>query len=153
MTGGAITLATIGLFAASNFRLWAWLAIAFLLSWAVAFAWTARVEHGARVVAENRAHEVMPPGHPVAWMAPLEYQEDAVRQCVAKMRESNTPQFALTDLDVMLAKLQRQRTDPVYEPLSGLSCEDGLAKLVERGELRSLREDPRYGPWEIVKKR
>lgn len=51
VTGVAITLTTIGLFAASNFRLWAWLAIAFLLSWVVAFAWTARNEHQGRLAA------------------------------------------------------------------------------------------------------
>ena len=55
VTGVLVTLATIGLFAASNFRLWAWLAIAFLASWIVAFGWTARAEHQGRLLAESAA--------------------------------------------------------------------------------------------------
>ena len=53
LTGGVVTLATIALFAVSNFRLWAWLAIAFLFSWVVAFALTARAEHQGRTAVES----------------------------------------------------------------------------------------------------
>lgn len=45
VAGVAATLLSLGLFAASNQRLWAWFTFAFLFSWVVVFALTARAEH------------------------------------------------------------------------------------------------------------
>jgi hypothetical protein len=64
--GGVITLVTVVLFAATNFRLWAWLAIAFLFSLVVAFAWTARDEHRERISAATST--VGPPVGSDAWL-------------------------------------------------------------------------------------
>lgn len=48
------TVVTVAVFLATERRLWAWLAIAFLASLVVALAWTAHDEHQVRIRAQSR---------------------------------------------------------------------------------------------------
>src|SRR5438132_5063014 len=79
---------------------------------------------------------------PAPFMAPVAYQEDQVRQAVAKLSETVSSFDPLT-LNAMLRKLPRRGTDPVYEPLHVTAVGDGMAALIENGELRQ-GEQGRY---------
>jgi hypothetical protein len=67
-------------------------------------------------------------------MAPVDYQVKALRQVIAKLSET-LGEFGYSSLDAVLQNLQRTGTDPVYEPLHAITCQEGLAKLVELGEI------------------
>jgi hypothetical protein len=94
----------------------------------------------------SQGAEVEPPGHKVAWTAPVDYQVTALRQALAKLKQAGTTTFGLYELDVMFYKLPRRGTDPVYEPFRGINCDAGLARLVELGELNVISDGVR---WEI----
>ncbi len=90
--------------------------------------------------------EVPPPGGAVPHRAPVEYQVNALRQIIAKISETMT-EFDFTSLDAMLKNHPRTGTDPVYEPLHAINCQEGLARLTE------LREIEGSGwRWKIITK-
>ena len=115
---------------------WAWIAIGSLALFAVSLYWVAREEQGKRIAAESSRREVVPPGHDSAFFpAPTDYQVNALRQAIIKFKETGATQFDNYGLNVMLKKLPRKGTDPVYEPLQLAMCIDGLDVMVESGEL------------------
>jgi hypothetical protein len=142
LVGTVSTLAGIVALVADAGRNWAWLAIAGLLLLVLSVGWTARDEHQRRVVAEGAKHQ--PPGGGIPLHAPTEYQVNALRQVLPRLAEAMDT-FGFWELNETLKNLPRSNVDPVYEPLS--YCDEGLARLVELGEL----EAPQPGSWRIVK--
>jgi hypothetical protein len=84
--------------------------------------------------------EVAPPGGAPPHAATTDYQINALRQIIAKMSETMT-EFRFQNLQAMLQNYQRTGTDPVYEPLTPFTCEDGLTRLAELDEIEKV------GPW------
>jgi hypothetical protein len=144
LVGAASTVAGIVALALEAGRNWAWLAIGGLLLLVVSTGWTARDEHRRRVAAEAATHQ--PPGGGIPMRPSVEYQVVALRQVIKRLSEVMN-EFGYFELSETLKNLPRRGTDPVYEPLSGLSCGEGLAALVEAGELEALHENA----WRIVK--
>jgi hypothetical protein len=144
LVGLAFTLAGIGTLVSKAGRDWAWLVLVGLALLVVSLGWTARDEHKLRVGAEEATHQ--PPGGGVPMYAPVEYQVSALRQVIKRLSEG-MDEFGFFELTETLKNLPRRGADPVYEPLSGLSCDEGLARLVELGELESLGSNS----WRIVK--
>jgi hypothetical protein len=105
----------------------------------VAWAWRRR----------PAAHQ--PPGGGQPLRPPLDYQVNALRQVIVRLGVT-TDRFGLNGVYNVLQKLQRHGTDPLYEPLSPSVCREGLARLVELGELEVIGKTE-VGPhsWRIVK--
>lgn len=78
--------------------------------------------------------EVPPPGGGIPHVAPVDYQVSALRQVIAKLGET-VSEFGYSSLKAVLQNHQRTGTDPVYEPLHPITCQEGLARLVELGEI------------------
>jgi hypothetical protein len=142
LVGAVSTLAGIVALAAEAGHNWAWLAIGGLLLLVLSVGWTARDEHALRLRAEKVTHQ--PPGGGIPLHAPTEYQVDALRQVVPRLAEAMDT-FGFWELNETLKNLPRRNVDPVYEPLS--YCDEGLARLVELGELESLGSNS----WRIIK--
>jgi hypothetical protein len=144
---GAVSAVASVIALALSSRLWlAWTAIGGAFVVALSFYLVARDERAARIKAESERTEVRPPGLGVAFMSPVEYQVNALRQVIAKMTKAGMTEFEYFDLDVMIQKLSRTGTDPVYEPLRGPSCDKGLDQLIVLGEL----ERTQRGGWRIM---
>jgi hypothetical protein len=90
----------------------------------VVWAWRGRPAH-------------VPPGGGLPMVAPVEYQVRALRQVIARIAET-TDGFGRAVLDDVLRNLPRTGTDPIYEPLMAGTCQEGMAWLVEHGELADL---------------
>jgi hypothetical protein len=144
LVGLGLTLAGIAALVAEAGRQWAWLAIGGLVLLVVSLGWTARDEHRRRVAAEEATHQ--PPGGGLPMYAPAAYQVTALHQVVPRISEAMT-EFGLLELQETMKNLPRRGTDPLYEPLSGLSCDEGLAALVEEGMLEAIGTHA----WRIVK--
>lgn len=76
---------------------------------------------------------------PIPFLAPELYQVDQFRQALAKLRECPFEEFGLVDLDMMLRKLDRTDTDPVYEPLHVYPGCSGLIALIASGDLVEVK--------------
>jgi hypothetical protein len=146
LIGTAVTVISVVLFAVTDREWAAWIAIGGLLAIIISMYLVLREEHAARIKAESERTEVRPPGHRVAFMAPVEYQVNALRQVIAKMTEAGMTEFEYFDLDLMVQKLPRTGTDEVYEPLRGPSCDAGLNQLIALGELQRTKR----GGWRIM---
>jgi hypothetical protein len=94
------------------------------------------------------AAEVGPPGGGIPYVPPVEYQVAALRQVIAKMTTIGVTQLGLWELEEFMKNFHRSGTDPVLEPLHGVSCQEGLARLVTEG-LLSLDEK---GNWAIARR-
>jgi hypothetical protein len=110
---------------------------------------TTHEEYNRRIAAEARPHQ--PPGGGQPLHPPLDYQVNALRQVIVRLGVT-TDRFGLNGVYNVLQKLQRHGTDPLYEPLSASACREGLARLVELGELEVIGKTE-VGPhsWRIVK--
>ncbi len=87
----------------------------------------------------------IPPGGGAPAVPPVDYQVAALRQIVAKMSETMI-EVTFSSLQAMLLNHPRTGTDPVYEPLGPFSCQTGLDRLMELGELEKVDE----WRWKIV---
>jgi hypothetical protein len=92
------------------------------------------------------AAQHIPPGGGAPAVPPVEYQVAALRQIIAKISETMT-EVTFSSLSAMLLNQQRTGTDPVYEPLGPFSCQAGLNRLTELGELKKVDE----WHWTIVR--
>jgi len=103
-------------------------------------------ERGRRLGATSAPHT--PPGGGVPLYPPVEYQVEALRQCVRAFRDAgpNFAEFGRSELHSMFQNLPRTGTNPVYEPMHGVSTTEGLARLVELGELVVVKP----GTWKIA---
>ena len=98
----------------------------------------------------QRTGEVLPPGGGIPLVPPIDYQVNVLRQVIARTSES-TPQFDLITLQAVTKNLPRTGTDPIYEPLDPLSCEEGFQVLIDSGELENMNPEQTHswGPWKI----
>ncbi len=136
------TVVGVATFAVTEHLKWAWLAIAGLLLLAASLAWTAHDEHRKRIAADEATHR--PPGGGIPLLSPVEYQVNALRHVIPRLSEV-MDRFGYMELDAVMKNLPRRGVDPVYEPLR--TWEEGLARLVELGELERVNQ----GSWRIVK--
>jgi hypothetical protein len=125
-------------------RNWAWLAIGGMALLVISLGWTVRDEHQRRVAAEDAPHR--PPGDGVPLRSPVGYQVAALHQAIPRLTDAGLDQFGLWELEDALKNLPRRGVDPVYEPLR--SCDEGLTRLVELGELEEVAPN---GPWRILR--
>lgn len=81
---------------------------------------------------------------PVPLVPPVTYQVAALKQAIPAIAE------AYTEFDVMMLNsvlgLMHRPTNPIFEPLRGSSCVEGLAKLVQDGTLVQIEPTT----WRIV---
>lgn len=65
---------------------------------------------------------------------PTDYQIRALRQVLPDIK-SAMPGFDAVTLAAAMANAKRSDTNPIFEPLHGMACQDGLAELAAAGEL------------------
>ncbi len=82
----------------------------------------------------NMSDTHQPPGGGNTLDAPVKYQVDALRQAIRRISETG-PEFDFITLRSVMQNLPRTGTDPIYEPLDAITCQDGLCQLVSDGEL------------------
>jgi hypothetical protein len=87
--------------------------------------------------------EVAPPGGGTPFVPTVEYQVNALGQVVAKLGQMGQTVFDLSGIESVLKNHQRSGTDPVFEPLSALSCAEGIGKLLELDEIEALTRPSR----------
>lgn len=105
---------------------------------AVALTGSLLAYHRLRIAALTAtAARHTPPGGGTPHQPPLDYQVTALRQVIPKISETMTDVTFLS-LQAILLNHPRAGTDPIYEPLHPISCQAGLARLTELGELQQL---------------
>ncbi len=111
-----------------------WVLVAAL---AIALTGSLLAYHRLRLAELSETARHTPPGGGTPLIPPIDYQVGALRQIITKISETMT-EVSFSSLGAMLRNHPRTGTDPVYEPLHPSSCQDGLAKLTELGELEQL---------------
>lgn len=130
-------------------RTWIWFSVAFL-AWSVAQflsfhqlrrerndMLTATAAERVSLYAVAASRGVAP--RPI--LAPRDYQLHALRQVLGFLRSEGFTEVDTSTLDSVLKRRERDGVQLTYEPLGAYDCQDGLAHLVETGELIDRPED------------
>lgn len=121
-----------------------WVVCAFLIVLLGASIAAYAKERRRRLTGSAQVHQ--PPGGGLPHLAPVEYQVTALRQLIAELSET-LDEFGFMNLNAAFKNVPRTGTKGLYEPMSIGTCDAGLKRLVELGELVPVGQKK----WRIVK--